>query len=192
MSKITNLKDEVWKNVKGFESSYQVSNKGRVKSLERQVPGKLNSVRTIHERLLSDRDNGRGYRVLELYDGEKRHFKKVHVLVAEAFIPNPLNKPEVNHIDGDKTNNNLENLEWATTKENCTHRQANNLGNTEAARQAHMKSVEMYDLNTGDTIRTFESAAEAGLFMKCRKDSIGRVCRGERKSFKGYGWRFKK
>ena len=116
MNEIENLEGEIWCEIKDFEGLYQVSNMGRVKSLKREVLGKMNSTRIIFEKLLSDRDNGKGYRVLELYKDSKRYFKKVHRLVAEAFIPNPENKPEVNHIDTDKTNNCVTNLEWVTGK----------------------------------------------------------------------------
>jgi hypothetical protein len=103
---------EVWKDVNGFEGFYKISNRGRIKSLERNVTGKLGSVRTLPEKELTPTDNGKGYMVVTLYKDGKRHFRKIHKLVAEHFIPNPENKPEVNHKDGNKRNNFKANLEW--------------------------------------------------------------------------------
>ena len=182
-------KNEIWKDVKGFSGFYQVNNKGKVKSVERDVIGKNNSIRHLPEKIISDTDNGKGYRVVTLYNGTgKRTFKKVHQLVAEAFIPNPNNLPEVNHIDGDKTNNCLENLEWCTTKENCEHRQRTGLGNTKNANEARKIKIRQYDINTGETIKIYNCAADAAKELGTKNDAISRVVRGERKSFKVYGF----
>lgn len=184
---------EEWKDIKDFEGLYKISNKGRIKALERKVIGKFNSVRTIKEQYLTPTDNGRGYMVVALYKNGKRYFKKVHRLVAEAFIPNPENKSEVNHIDGNKKNNYVENLEWVTTKENCRHRQDNNLGNIEAATIAKYKPVIKYDLNTGEELEEFPSAKSAAEAAGSnRSESVARVARGEKKSYKGYGYKYKK
>lgn len=104
------------KEIKGFEGSYAISNKGRVKSLARQCgtvfrKEKIRNLNFTHD----------GYLKLRLLQGEKDVTARVHRLVAEHFIPNPLNKETVNHIDGDKTNNIVENLEWATRKEQVQH-----------------------------------------------------------------------
>ena len=181
--------NEIWKDIKDFEGIYQVSNKGRIKSLERTVTGKLNSIRTLPEKFITPTDNGKGYMVVALYKDDKRHFKKMHRLVAEAFIPNPDNKPEVNHIDGNKKNNTVENLEWNTTKENCEHRQKTGLGNTENARKSRMKPIECYDINTGKIISTYDCAASAARALGCKNDAISRVVRGDRSSYKGMGFR---
>jgi len=118
---------EIWKAVVGYELLYHVSNKGRVKSLERFVYKKRNNkpvVQVYKERILKPSLNKKyNYWNLPISNiNDKRwKMKKVHRLVGEAFIPNPENKPQINHIDGNRLNNNLENLEWCTCQENMTH-----------------------------------------------------------------------
>ena len=119
--------EEIWKDIKGYEGLYQVSNLGRVKSLERKVRNGEHTYRIISEKILKLDNLYDGYLGIGLYISRKQHYFKVHRLVAESFIPNPENKLEVNHIDGNKTNNNAENLEWVTRIENMRHAAANNL-----------------------------------------------------------------
>lgn len=107
---------EEWKNIKNYEGLYQISNTGKVKSLERKtkIP---HAIRTEQEKILK-LGKRNGYYVLTLNKNNKRKAHQVHRLVAEAFIPNPENKPFVNHKDFNPLNNNLNNLEWVTQKEN--------------------------------------------------------------------------
>jgi len=181
---------EIWKDIKGFESEYKISNMGRIISKERKVSGKNNSIRTIFEKEITPTFNGKGYLVVALYKDGKRYFKKMHRLVAEAFIPNPDNKPEVNHINGDKTKNIWTNLEWVTTKENCIHRQNNGLGNIEAATVAKYKPIAKIDMKTNKIIKKYKCVKDASIEMNCKIDAIARVARGERKSYKGYKWKY--
>lgn len=104
---------EIWKPIKGYENKYEVSNLGRVKSLERY--DKYN--RHIYEKILIPKKHSGGY----LRVGLSRKDYYIHRLVAEAFIDNPNNKKYINHIDGNKTNNKVENLEWCTANENMQH-----------------------------------------------------------------------
>lgn len=113
---------EIWKDIKGYEGLYQVSNLGRVKSLERRVCNhKSGSTRLIKEHTLTPTDNGYGYKVVYLLLNRNRKNHYVHRLVAEHFIDKPLGKDYVNHIDYDKSNNVVTNLEWCTQSENIEY-----------------------------------------------------------------------
>lgn len=103
---------EVWKDIAGYEGLYQVSNRGRVKSLARN---------TTKGGILTELECRNGYVRVQTSRGNTREKFLIHRLVAQAFILNPKNKPQVNHIDGNKKNNNLKNLEWVTAKENTNH-----------------------------------------------------------------------
>lgn len=116
---------EIWKDIKDYEGLYQVSNLGNIKSLQ-----KWNGARGKHfyepcERILTPTDNGHGYCIIGLV---KNHFRKnhyVHRLVAEAFIENPYGYPQINHKDYNRKNNNVDNLEWCTSKQNTQYSSVN-------------------------------------------------------------------
>jgi DNA-directed RNA polymerase specialized sigma subunit len=114
---------EVWKNISDYEGVYQVSNMGRIKSLRR-----LDSIgKSRKERLLISIPNAEGYIRTELNKNGKRHMFSTHRLVAKAFLANPTNKPQINHLDGNKQNNLLSNLEWCSPSENIIHAHKNGL-----------------------------------------------------------------
>lgn len=118
--------NEIWKDIEGYEGIYQVSNFGNVKVLRREIwNGK--GIRIQEEKILKQSTNMWGYCIVTLTKNSVRLPHKVHRLVAKAFIPNYENKEQVNHIDGDKTNNHVENLEWNTRQENMSHAYINNL-----------------------------------------------------------------
>lgn len=123
---ISDLYGEIWKDIKHYEGWYQVSNKERVKSLQREIIFSSGSVRLQNSKLLKPRI-ANGYLGVTLTKNSMAKTISVHRLVAESFIPNPKNKPHVNHKDGNKLNNHLYNLEWSTSKENIQHSWANNL-----------------------------------------------------------------
>lgn len=107
---------EIWKDIDGYKGKYQISNLGRVKSL------KCN-----RERILKFTTMHKGYHAVSFDNYKNRKTFRVHRLVAQAFIPNPKNKPQVNHIDGNKLNNSINNLEWVSPAENIKHASDNNL-----------------------------------------------------------------
>jgi hypothetical protein len=128
--------NEVWKDIEDYPN-YQISNFGRVKSKERITNVGIKNVKEIkrEERILKLFHNKKGYAQTILYRDKKPHPVKIHRLVANAFIPNPENKPQVNHIDGDKNNNRIDNLEWCTQTENIQHSYKVGLRNIEQIRE---------------------------------------------------------
>ena len=113
---------EVWKDVKGFEGIYQVSNYGNIRGLEREVrQGKYGNTRTIPGTNINSTDNGNGYRIIFLWKQGKRKRFYVHRLVAEHFVENGGGYAVVNHKDCDTTNNHADNLEWCSQKDNIRH-----------------------------------------------------------------------
>ena len=115
---------EIWKPIVGLEGIYEISSLGRVKSLSRLYnTGNKLAQRIKEENILKPKASKVGYLVVTLSMGTRKDRKtvKVHRLIANAFIPNPKNKPQVNHIDGNKINNSISNLEWSTAKENVHH-----------------------------------------------------------------------
>ena len=111
---------EIWKDIQGYEGLYQVSNLGRVKSLGRFIESRLKGVDKVWkaERILKTCKRTNGYIGVGLRKNVKGKNFNIHRLVAIAFIPNPDNLPQIDHINADKTNNNVNNLRWVTAKEN--------------------------------------------------------------------------
>ena len=112
---------EVWKPVVGYEGIYEVSNFGRVLSLDRLVPLRNNAIRPTKGRIITPCLKPNGYLYITLKRDGRQKMRFVHRLVAQHFLDNPDNKPEVNHIDFDKTNNKADNLEWCSKSENALH-----------------------------------------------------------------------
>lgn len=111
---------EYWKNIKGYEELYQVSNNGYIKSLKR-ISWNGKGYHEKKEMILKIQFDGRKYPQVTLSINGKIKTFRIHNLVANAFIPNPLNKRTINHIDGNKSNNHISNLEWNTYSENNQH-----------------------------------------------------------------------
>lgn len=141
---------EQWKPIAGFETRYQVSSLGRVRSLDMLINGSHR-----HGRVLTIRNRSDGYQDVMLNVNKKCYRPKVHRLVAEAFIVNPMKLPEVNHKDEDKTNNTVENLEW------CDRRYNNRYHNLTKRRAKSLKiAVVMTDGNERRKFSSVRSAAK--------------------------------
>ena len=121
MSDLISRSEEEWKAIQGYEGIYEVSNFGNVRSLPRYKRGNLDSKVFIEGKTIKQVKNNRGYYIVQLSKNNKVKNFSVHRLVAEAFIPNPNNFPQVNHINGNKKDNRVENLEWVSASTNVKH-----------------------------------------------------------------------
>ena len=183
------MTEEIWKDIKGFEDRYQISSEGRVKSLARKFIDRSGHGQNIKERILKLKTDKDGYKVIGIKDiSGKRKYFRVHRLVCEAFIPNPDNKPQVNHIDEDKSNNRICNLEWCTCTENNNHgtRTARAIKNTA---KALSKSVGQYTLD-GELVKVFQSTREAERQTGFNHQDIASVANGKRQTAYGYRWKY--
>lgn len=165
---------EVWKDIVGYEGLYQVSNLGRVKSLERLSK----NLSHIKEKIMTPQFKRGYYHILF-----NKKCYRVHRLVAQAFIPNPNSLPEVNHINGIKTDNRVDNLEWVSHDTNMKH--ASQIIN-------HMGSaINQYNLN-GEFIKTWKNGSDAANYLNASASNIYKVCNNKRKSAYGYIWSYEK
>lgn len=122
------MENEIWKDIEEFKGQYQISNLGNVRSLDRYVYCKSKTnPNLIKGKILKIRFDKNGYCIVNLKRNQKSHIRKIHRLVSEAFILNPENLSQVNHKDGNKQNNHIDNLEWCTVDYNNKHRTINKL-----------------------------------------------------------------
>lgn len=173
---------EIWKDVKGYEGYYLVSDLGNVKRLHSK-----NNLKAIN--------NGYNYLSVSLsINGNVKRFY-IHRLVAMSFIENKENKEEVNHIDGNRKNNKLSNLEWVTRSENHYHRykvlnqKGVNYGKT-GSKNWRSKAVIQYDLN-GNKINEFPAVMEAMRQTGIHEANIRGCIKGKGKTAGGYIWKYK-
>lgn len=136
---------EEWKDIQGYEGYYQVSNLGRVKSVSRTRLGNKKSVISVPEKILKGGIT-RGYRTVILCIDSKIKSFSIHRIVANAFIDNPYNKSQVNHIDGIKLNNTVDNLEWTTAQENTQHAWDNGLSRSVKGSDHPFSKLSMYEV----------------------------------------------
>lgn len=170
-SKETGMK-EIWKDVLGYKG-YQVSNIGRVKRLPHWIDVGLNNVKRAFrkEKILKQSCDTPGYYQVWLYLNKKRKGFRVHKLVAQAFIPNPQNKPQVNHIDGNKLNNKVDNLEWCTNAENQIHVYKIGLQKIKVGEQspnAKLEKQEVIFIKKALKLRKYSSRKLAKMFNVCK------------------------
>ena len=143
---------EIWKDIKGYEDIYQISNLGRVKSLSRCITRNIKGTvfqQTIRERILKQCKLKNGYFCVNLKKDKKPKTHYPHKLVAQTFLSKKDNSLIINHKDGDKTNNNVNNLEWVTYRQNSIHASENGLLNVkrgEQARSAKLKEKEVLEI----------------------------------------------
>ena len=173
---------EIWKPIKGFEGLYEISNTGLVKSLRREVPNN-GGISIVKEKILKPQKEKNGYLRIGLNKRNKKYMFLIHRLVAESFIPNVNNYAEINHKDGNKSNNNVDNLEWCSRSYNIKHSYINKLRNTDINRKNAKKMIEknkrkvvQKDLN-GNMINIFDSIKEAGELTNIDKTNICSVCK---------------
>ncbi len=179
---------EIWKDIPGYEGLYQVSDLGRVKSLERYKNNNGGFVK-VPEKIFNGAPRN-GYLLVGLSKGGKRKTCAIHRLVAIAFIPNPENKPTVNHINGNKTDNRAVNLEWNTDAENIRHAFATGLNGFEHSKNKKGSiPVAQYDTDM-NLVRTYPSMMEAERQTGIPNRNIALCCRGKYGRIGGYIWKY--
>ena len=185
-----NTQEEIWKDVKGHEGIYQISNLGKVKSLTRILPNGSKRKGIV----LKQCTGPSGYVVVCLSKDGKSKTKYIHRLVADAFVPNDESEKEVDHLDNNKLNNSSGNLEWVSRKENV--RRSWDDGLMENQRKSAVKSgfarvkrVIKTD-NRGNILGEYRSQTEAAKAVGVSPPSISMCCTGVRESAGGYYWKY--
>ena len=174
-----------WKEVAGYEGLYEVSNTGKVRTIGHFTRGHRIPPRELKVKT----HKSQRYARARLYkDGISKDLA-VHRLVAAAFVQNPHNKPQVNHIDGDRTNNNASNLEWCTQAENNRHAIDNGLQNPYIAIEATKKPVLQIDLE-GNIVKKWDSLTDAARTLRLQVSNISHCCSGRIKTTGGFKWAY--
>lgn len=180
------MRNEIWKDILEFQGYYQVSNFGRV----RRIADYLNqnkSWRLSEPKILKQRLHNNGYLRVMLSINGKHYDRYIHRLVAIAFLDNPNGYSEINHIDGDKTNNNLKNLEWCNRSYNNKHAYQNGLKVVKGC-YGKKKKVAQISLVDNLIINVFDSLKEAAQFVSCNQCMITNCCNKRTKSCRGFKW----
>lgn len=172
--------EEIWKDIPDFEGYYQASNLGRVRSVDRYVKYKdTNDVALRRGKILSPKTSNKGYLEVTLMKEGKYYYKRVHQLIASAFLPNPNGYKSINHINEIKTDNRVSNLEWCTVKYN-----------KEAYTQSRI-TIFQYTLQ-GKLLKIWHSITKAAENIGMDKTGIQHCCNGNKlKTYGGYIWSYK-
>lgn len=185
---------EEWKDIVGYEGIYRVSNQGKVLSLNYGPKGKNHFINNS-ERVMRQTKSNCGYLQVMLYKDGKPKVKYVHRLVAEAFIEKVDGMNQVNHKDGDKTNNSVENLEWVSARQNTRHainaglRPVNQIIGKHGTDNPLTRTVIQCDTN-GNVVKIWESCEAAAKYYSTSRNSIRRCINGHRKTHRGYLWKY--
>lgn len=179
-----NISGETWKDIVGFEGLYLISNLGRIKCVGRDILYKDHMGRThkmrVKEKIKAQQTQSNGYRFAALWKDGRSHYVTTHRAVAEAFLPNPKNLRTVNHKNGVRTDNRLENIEWASYSDNLIHSmytlgRINSLGKP------------VLCIETGETYRSVRDAAQRS---GGKEHNLRHHLRGHSRLFKGNHWKF--
>ena len=173
-------KVEIWKALPGVQG-VEVSTLGRVRTLDRMVSGKGKGTRIAKGRVLKQSYSSSGYLQVGVSINGKRVTKLVHRLIAQAFIPNPEELPQINHKDSDPTNNNVSNLEWCTASYNRRYQEKFGISSAEA-RGHPLFAINLSTLE----VTHFQSQREAGQALGASKGSINMVIKGSRNQVGGF------
>lgn len=183
---------EIWKDVVGYEGFYQVSNLGRVKSVERAITEKSGKVRTMKQIIRKQQSCKNGYFYLTMTKNKNMKLKTVHRMVSEAFLIPILNKIFVNHKDGVKHNNCIWNLEWCSKSENELHayRVLGKINIQKGSSNLNKRiKIKQFDLD-GNFIKEHDSIKIAALETKTNRQKISSVASGKRTKTNGFIWKY--
>ena len=177
---------EIWKNVEGYEGFYQVSNLGRIRSLDRYVNGNhiTCDFQFVKGKMLKLKNNRSGYPTVMLRKNGTFKTVLVHRLVAKAFIPNPNNLPYINHKDENPTNSTVTNLEWCTPTYNLKYSDV-----FERINSSKFRKVIQFDMDMNE-IRRWDSLKSAAESIGVAQQNISRCCRGRCYSCGGFKWKY--
>ena len=177
---------KTWLKCKGFEDSYEVSTDGEIRSVDRYITrSDTGTCVFIKGKILKFQIDKRGYCRVSLHKNNEKTTAKVHRIVAETFIPNPDNKPQVNHIDGVKTNNSVSNLEWMTNKENIIHSIDTGIRTYECGKNANAFTGTVFVYNSNGEL-IYELNGNADMKSKGFDFRLVSACLcGKRKTHKG-------
>lgn len=184
---------EIWKDIPSYEGYYQASNLGKIKSLKRIIMRKDGKPYLQKEQLLKPGRNRKGYLHCNLTKNFKQTNISVHRLVAITFIDNPNNLPQINHIDGNKENNSVDNLEWISNYDNMQHSIITGIRNvkkiTDNLKKVNSRKVNQYDLD-GNFIKAWDSIKDIQMELKIPNQNISKVCQGKRKKAHNYIFKY--